>query len=279
VGIVGQAGMIADEAALLDTRHAFDGVAEDYERSNNENRILASMRDRVRGTVERLVPPASRMLDLGCGPGADAVHFARRGDRIVAIDWSPAMVREAERRVCQAGLADRVVVQQLGIHEIDCLEAGAFDAVYSNFGPLNCVPDLAGAMRAIRARLRPDGVVIASVIGRTCPWEVALYLSRGDWGRAAVRFAPGFVPVPLAGRTVWTRYYAPHEFESACAAAGFRRVSLRALGLLAPPPYLQAFADRHPSLVGWLERADAAIGAWPLMRRWGDHFLIALRRV
>jgi SAM-dependent methyltransferase len=278
VGVVGDVGMIADEAALLDTRHAFDGVAEDYDRSNSENRILSAMRDRVRSTVGRLVPPASRMLDLGCGPGADAVHFARRGARVVAIDWSPAMVREAERRVCQAGIADRVVVQQLGIHEIDCLEAAAFDAVYSNFGPLNCVPDLAAAMHAIRARLRPNGVVIASVIGRTCPWEVALYLSRGDWRRAAVRFAPGFVPVPLAGRTVWTRYYAPSEFESACVAAGFRRLSLRALGLCTPPPYLEAFAARHPSLVNVLERADDAIGGWPLMRRWGDHFLIALRK-
>ena len=174
---------------------------------------------------------------------------------------------------------DRVVVQQLGIHEIDCLEADAFDAVCSNFGPLNCVPDLAAAMRAVATRLRPNGVVIASVIGRTCPWELALYSARGDWRRATVRFAPGFVAVPLAGRTVWTRYYATDQFESICAFAGLSRIHLRALGLCAPPPYLRAFADRHPTLVSTLERVDDAIGAWPLARRWGDHFLMALRRV
>ena len=266
-------------ATLLDTQRAFDGVAEDYDRSNAENRILSAMRERVRQTVERLVPPGSRILDLGCGPGADAEYFARRGDRVVAIDWSPAMVQQAERRMHEARLADRVVVQRLGIHEIDCLEAAAFDAVCSNFGPLNCVPDLPAAMRAVAARLRPDGVVIASVMGRTCPWEFALYAVRGDWRRATVRFAPDFVAVPLAGRTVWTRYYSTSEFESICADAGMSRISLRALGLLAPPPYLHDFADRHPTLVATLARLDDAIGAWPLARRWGDHFVMALRRV
>ena len=265
-------------ATLLDTQRAFDGVAEDYDRSNTENRILSAMRARVRQAVERFVPPGSRILDLGCGPGADAEYFARRGHRVVAIDWSPAMVQQAERRIHEACLADRVVVQQLGIHEIDCLEASAFDAVCSNFGPLNCVPDLQAAMRAVAARLRPNGVVIASVIGRTCPWELAFYAARGDWRRATVRFAPDFVAVPLAGRTVWTRYYATDRFESICASAGLSRVYLRALGLCAPPPYLQAFADRHPTLVSALEHVDDAIGSWPLVRRWGDHFLIALRR-
>ncbi len=167
------------------------------------------MRDRVRHTVERFVPAGAHLLDLGCGPGADAEHFARRGDRVVAIDWSPAMVEQAERRIRQSGLGDRVEVQHLGIHEIDRLAPAAFDAVYSNFGALNCVPDLAAALRGIAGRLRPGGFLIASVIGRICPWEVAFYLARGDWRRATVRFASDPVAVPLDGRTVWTRYYSP----------------------------------------------------------------------
>jgi hypothetical protein len=61
-------------------------------------------------------------------------------------------------------------------------------------------------------------------------------------------------------------------------SAGFRRVSLRALGLFVPPPYLQAFAERHPALVRTLERVDDAIGAWPGLRNAGDHFLIVLSK-
>jgi hypothetical protein len=84
--------------------------------------------------------------------------------------------------------------------------------------------------------------------------------------------------VPLEGHTVWTRYYTPGGFERIFAAAGFTRVSLRSLGLFAPPPYMQAFANRHPGLVGALQRLDDRVGAWPAVRALGDHFLVVLRR-
>jgi hypothetical protein len=116
------------------------------------------------------------------------------------------------------------------------------------------------------------------VIGRVCPWEIGLYLSRGDLARVGVRFVRQAVAVPLNGHTVWTRYYTPREFERAFEAAGFRRLSLRALGLFVPPPYMEAFAGRHPGLVGALQRADDLAGSWPLLRSAGDHFLIVLQK-
>lgn len=266
--------------ALLQTQEAFDGVAASYHGSNAENRTLCAMRARAWEAVRAFVPPGSHVLDAGCGPGGDAEHLARQGYRVTAIDWSPAMVHEARRRVRAAGLADRVDVLHAGIHEIHRLAPVdvAFDAVYSNFGPLNCVDDLPAAARLIALRLRPGGVLVASVIGRVCPWEIALYLSRGHVARAAIRFRRGLVPVPLEGHTVWTRYYTPGAFERIFAAAGFARVSLRALGLFAPPPYMQAFAARHPALMNLLQRLDDRAGAWPGVRAFGDHFLVVLRR-
>jgi hypothetical protein len=102
---------------------------------------------------------------------------------------------------------------------------------------LNCVPDLAEAARRIAQRLSPGGIFVASIIGRICPWEMALYGLRRDWRRLRVRFASGFVPVPFYGRTVWTRYYKPAEFERSFAEAGFERVALRPRTFV-PPPYL-----------------------------------------
>ena len=105
-----------------------------------------------------------------------------------------------------------------------------------------------------------------------------MYLARGDLARAAIRFRRGLVPVPLDGRTVWTRYFAPRQFEAIFAAAGMTRVSLRALGLFLPPPYLQAYADRHPALIAGLQRLEDRAGGWPGLRAWGDHFLVVLRK-
>lgn len=265
--------------ALLETQRAFDGVAGEYDRLNSSNPTLCEMRRRVLAAIRHQVPVGAQILDLGCGPGCDAESLARAGYRVTAIDWSPAMVDEARRRVVRTALQDQVDVRHLGIHQIDSLPAFAYDAAYSNFGPLNCVPDLADAAGYIARRLRHGGVLIASVIGRVCPWEIALYGWRGNFARARARFSAGLVPVPLNGRTVWTQYYSPGEFERAFETAGFRRLSLRTLNLLAPPPYMQAFVGRHPGLVTRLRRVDDVVGGWPGFRACGDHFLMAMEKV
>ena len=266
--------------ALLDTEQAFDGVAAGYGRSNAGNPLLCAMRQRLRDRVGALVAPGARLLDLGCGPGADAVAFAAHGYHVTAVDSSLAMAEAALRASSEGGVADRVDVHHLGIHELARLgeRARPFAAAYSNFGPLNCIVDLPAAATLIAERLQPGGVLIASVIGRVCPWEIALYASRGRLSRAALRFRRGLVPVPLEGRTVWTRYFSPREFASIFAAAGMTRLSLRGLGLFVPPPYMQAFAERHPRMIARLQRAEDRWGARPALRGWGDHFLIVLRK-
>ena len=49
------------------------------------------------------------VLDVGCGPGAHTVCLARALPRaeILAVDLLPEMVQEANRRLGQAGLAQR----------------------------------------------------------------------------------------------------------------------------------------------------------------------------
>jgi ubiquinone/menaquinone biosynthesis C-methylase UbiE len=264
---------LADE-----TRRAFDSVAAGYHRSNLENLVLRGMRQRTIAAVLRHAPRPSHLLDLGCGPGTDAESLAALGYTITAIDASPRMVDEARRRLRESGVADRVSVHQLGLDALDALPPASTDTAYSNFGPLNCVEDLDATAGAIARRLRAGGIVVASVIGRICPWEIGVYAMRGDLARVRIRFARGAVGVPLNGHVVRTQYYMPRTFQQSFERAGFRRVSLRALGLFAPPPYLQAFAERHSTLVHALERADDAMGAWPVLRNAGDHFLIVLRK-
>lgn len=261
-----------------ETRRAFDAVAAGYHRANAENPILRHMRARVMDTVAAYAPPGARVLDLGCGPGTDAETLASAGRIVTAIDWSPAMVDQARRRIGAAGLEHKIDLHALGIQELHLLPPCTFDAAYSNFGPLNCVPSLSEAAQLIADRLRPGGVLIASAIGRVCPWEIAVYLTRGNWTRLRVRFARDFVAVPLDGNRVWMRYYSPRQFQRAFAAAGFSRVSLCTLGLFVPPPYLQAFAERRRALLARLQRLEDRLGACPGLRAVGDHFLIVLKK-
>ncbi|MGH8214003.1 MAG: class I SAM-dependent methyltransferase, partial [Rhodanobacteraceae bacterium] len=207
------------EARLLDTQRAFDSVAEDYDGPRGNNELIQRMRRTMWNAARSEFFIGSRLLDLGCGTGIDAVEFAGAGYRVLATDWSPQMVARTRSRILAAGAGDNVEARQLGIQQLDALE-DRFDGIYSNFGPLNCAPDLAAVAAQCARLLRPGGKLVFSVIGRLCPWEIAHYAWRRRFGRATVRLRRGDVAVGMNRQTIWTRYYFPREFHR-CFSAHF----------------------------------------------------------
>lgn len=265
-----------DAAQLLDTQRAFDSVAADYDGPRGNNALIQRMRTTLWDTVAAELPVGSHLIDLGCGTGLDAHEFARRGYHVLATDWSPSMVERTRQRAQAAALESRLTAAHVGIQQLDKIE-GAFDGMYSNFGPLNCAPDLPAVAEQCARLLRRDGRLVFSVIGRICPWEVAHYAARGRLKRAAVRAARGMTAVGMNGHTIWTRYYLPREFYRAFAKH-FALESHRALSLFLPPPYLVDFYERHRTWCERLGRLDDHLGGLPLLREMGDHFLIVMRR-
>lgn len=261
---------------LQDTQRAFDSVAVDYDGPRGNNLLVQRMRRTFRGVVCSELAPGSRLLDLGCGTGLDAVGFAQRGYPVVATDWSPRMVARTEARVAAAPLPVPVTVLATGIHQLAGLD-GVFDGIYSNFGPMNCVPDLGDAADHCARLLAPGGALVVSVMGRICPWELGHYALRGRFRRAGVRAARGVTPVGMNRHTIWTRYYLPREFHRHFAAR-FSLAGYRALGLFMPPPYLVDTYLRHRRWCDRLGRLDDRLGKWPVLRDMGDHFLMVMRR-
>ena len=265
-----------DEAQLLDTQRAFDSVAADYDGPRGNNELIQRMRTTLWDAVHSEVQPGARLLDLGCGTGIDALEFARRGFRVVATDWSPLMVERTRARAAGAAMQSRVTVAHLGVQQLDRLD-GEFDGIYSNFGPLNCAPDLAAVAAECARLLRPGGSMVCSVMGRICPWELAHYALRGRFRRAGVRAARGATAVGMNRHTIWTCYYLPREFYRAFAEH-FSLEGYRALSLFMPPPYLVDYYRRRRRWYERLGRLDDRLGALPLLRDMGDHFLIVMRR-
>ncbi len=265
------------DAQLLDTRRAFDSVAADYDGPLGNNALIQHMREHMWRMLLETFSPGARLLDLGCGTGLDAAYLAARGYEIVAADGSEQMVAHTRRRVESLDLGRRITVRLLGIQELAHSAIGPLDGIYSDLGPLNCIPDLGAAAAACAAALRLRGTLVVTVMGRFCPWETAYYLLRGDLRRARLRAARGAVPVNLNGHTVWTHYYRPREFYRSFSAH-FALVHYRALGLFLPPPYLIRLYRRWPALgraAAWL---DDHLGSLPLLRDAGDHFLMVLTK-
>jgi SAM-dependent methyltransferase len=263
---------------LRDTQAAFDSVAADYDGSRGNNALIQDMRHEMWRWLDRTFAPASRLMDLGCGTGLDAVRMAEHGHSVTAIDWSPLMAERTMQRARQSRVPDNVRAIALGGHELGRLdEAAAYDGIYSNLGPLNCIPDLTEVSRECARLLRPGGTMVVAVIGRICPWEIAWYAGQGQWSRLKVRFARGLVPVGMNQRTIWTRYCTPREFYSSFQDS-FSLSHYRGLCLFAPPPYLSQVRERFPEVYRWLWALDRRAAGWPLLRSLGDHFLMVLRR-
>jgi SAM-dependent methyltransferase len=263
---------------LHQTRDAFDSVAAVYDGERGNNAAIQDMREEMWRWLDALFAPGGHLLDLGCGTGLDAARMARVGYRVTASDWSAEMVRRTSERAQRERLTPQVHTINIGAHELGRVaETGAFDGIYSNLGALNCVPDLGDVAQQCARLLRPGGKLVFSVIGRVCPWEVAHYVRRGRFARAAVRYVRGATPVRLNERTVWTRYYTPREFYRPFSRL-FGLAHHRGLCVFVPPPYLTGIRERHPQWQRRLWRIDRQVAGWPLLRGIGDHFLMVMHK-
>ncbi len=263
---------------LRDTQNAFDSVAADYDGPRGNNDLIQDIRCEMWRWLDATFAQGSRLIDLGCGTGLDAVRLARLGHEITATDWSPLMAQRTRERAENERVTDRLRAIAMGAHELRRLEgAGIYDGAYSNLGPLNCVPDLPNVSRECARLLKPGGKLVFTVIGRICPWEIAHFLRRGRWTRAKLRFSRGAVPVGMNKRTIWTRYYGPREFYRAFEPQ-YELVHFRGLCVFSPPPYLTWIRDQYPDWHARLWRLDRRMSGWPVIREMGDHFLIVMRK-
>ncbi|MBV9282477.1 MAG: class I SAM-dependent methyltransferase [Chloroflexi bacterium] len=288
--------MASEEVRLEETRRAFDRAAAAYDGPAGNNLVIQRMRAQMWRMLTTTFSEGARLLDLGCGTGIDAAYLAARGYSVLAVDWSPAMVERTRARLAQSvsgpelypespppGRTPRVpgenrgAVRVLGIHQLHQLVGEQIDGIYSDLGALNCAPDLPDTARACAALLRPGGRIVASVIGRICPWEIAYYVGHARWARAFLRWRTTAVPVPLNGETVWTRYFTPRQFYQAFAD-DFELTSYRGLRIFSPPPYMVGVERRLRSVCALGESLDDRIGMLPLVRDAGDHFLMVMTR-
>src|SRR5580704_19696619 len=83
---------------LRETQDAFDSVAADYDGPRGNNALIQDMRSEMWRTLDATFAPGSRLIDLGCGTGLDAVRMARVGHHVTATDWSQRMVERTRER-------------------------------------------------------------------------------------------------------------------------------------------------------------------------------------
>ena len=105
------------------------------------------------------LPADARILDCGCGGGANIRKLLRRCPQgiVKGVDYSAVSVEKA-RRVNRAAIADgRCVVWQGSVSEM-IFASGWFDLVTA-FETVYFWPELSGSFREVWRVLKPDGTV------------------------------------------------------------------------------------------------------------------------
>jgi len=108
-------------------------------------------------------------LDLGCGPGGDAIWLAQRGWRVTAVDISATAVARVEAAAGELGLGDRVTGER---HDLaHSFPTGTFDLVNAQYFHTPFALDRSAVLRTAAQALRPGGRLLIVDHGSTAPWS------------------------------------------------------------------------------------------------------------
>ncbi len=184
--------------------------------------------------VSRVPPDARLVLDVATGTGAVALLLASRGHRVVALDLTEPMLREAARRLRGSATSDRVALVRGDARRLPFPDA-RFDAVTFTF-LLRYVEDPAAVVRELGRVVRRGGWMASLEFGLPdFPWRWGWWVHTRavlPWGGRLV--SDGWARVGrFLGRSIeaFCRAHPFPEVWSWWKAAGFVDVRRRRLSL------------------------------------------------
>ena len=256
-------------------RSAFSIQAPVFDSYDASNPILQWMRRQVYRHEEEFLSPGDSIFELNAGTGIDAVYFAQRGHSVFAIDNSEGMVIELKKKVERFHLEHRISLERRSYTELHSLPERQFDHIFSNFGGLNCIPDLRAVTYDLHRFLKPGGTVTFVIMPRVCLWEL-LHLAKGNTKLAFRRFSRNGAAANVEGIHFQTYYFSPLEVARSFGDR-FMLVKLRGLASVSPPPHMADVALTHPRIYKTLARFDERVSQIPPFNRWADHCIITMK--
>jgi ubiquinone/menaquinone biosynthesis C-methylase UbiE len=258
-----------------DIAEAFSLTAEKYDRFAVDHPNLTRIRSKVYAHLSRYVRSGERILELNAGTGTDAAYLAGQGYHIHATDIAPGMLERIQAKAEAQNLGERLTVQACSFTELEKIEGKPYDAVFSDLGGLNCIPDLRLVIRQLPGLLRPGGIVTWVLMPPICLWELAMAFT-GDFKFAFRRLSPKGTWSHLEGKHFMIYYFTPRQVISAFRPQ-FAPLAIEGLSVFAPPAESKNLAKNHPRIYDLLCGLDDRLAHRVPFRAWGDFFIISFR--
>jgi ubiquinone/menaquinone biosynthesis C-methylase UbiE len=257
----------------------FDHTAHNYDQDFTSSPIGKVQRDLVFKSLEScfLISNQTKVLEINCGTGEDALHFGELGANVLATDISEKMVNVARQKTADL---DNVSCQVLDINALAEFEPDKkFDLIFSNFGGLNCLSEteLLSFFKNATQKLEKDGVLALVIMPNFCLWETFYFSSKLQFSKAFRRRSKQGVMANVDGQEVKTYYYSPSQIKE--FATQFAVLKTAPIGFYTPPSYLNDFFQNRPKTIKKLAKRDENRLNRAYLASFSDHFLICLQKI
>ncbi|MEQ8584040.1 MAG: class I SAM-dependent methyltransferase [Marinoscillum sp.] len=255
---------------------AFGKQSKIFDQIYDSNPIVNYMREIIRNHVMNRAVAGSKMLEVNAGTGTDAIFFGQRGFRVLAGDISAPMVEKAQAKITSAGLSDRVTFKRMGFDELDTLKS-EYDYVYSNFGGLNCIPNIAEVVSRLHEKLCGGGQATLVIMPPFSLWE-KLHVLKANWKVAFRRKFRSASSAHIEGEYFSCWYHDPFSLRDHVKTLGATEIDLMGLCVLVPPSFMRNFPSKLPRVYRALIFLDRKICRWPIFNRIGDYYILSFTK-
>jgi SAM-dependent methyltransferase len=205
----------AGGAAPAPARAFYDGLARQYDHEQFCTGVARARRTELalyQARAAQLFDGRGRVLEVGAGTGIFTLDLARRCREVVAVDISPRMLEQLERKARAQGLANLVPLAG---------DAAALDlpgpfAAACAFSSLEYLPDLQGLLDRLGAQLEPGAPVYFTTARRSL---FRLFTQMGNAMRQGI----------------WLKSRSRRELLAMLARSGFERPEITSHLLKAGP--------------------------------------------
>jgi len=266
----------------------FDKAAKEYDRVFSNSLIGRAQRDRVWTYLSEILGEDKDwlILELNCGTGEDALHFAKMGHQVLATDVSSKMLDIVQQKAIANKYGRQIVTQYLDMSK-PSLPVGAshsanqnnsqstiYKMIFSDFGGVNCInrTELHHLASFLEGHIAPNGHVMLVVMPRYCIIDMLYRFVKLDWKTIYKRLFSPYVSVNVDGQAVKTYYHNPAVIKS--AFSNYRIHEIRIIGLW--PSFLEAWIKKLPILLRFEKVVIKALSFIGLGAKVGDHYLIHL---
>lgn len=253
----------------------FDSASTNYDATFTFSNIGKAQRKLVFKYIDPILNQDKKLsiLELNCGTGEDAIHFAELGHNVTATDISEGMISIAKAKPHSKSL----MFSTLDINTIsETTFDKKFDLIFSNFGGFNCLSkdQLESFFKKAKNLLETKGKLIIVIMPKQCLWEQFYFMLKGDLKKAKRRQTTEPIIANVDGVGVKTWYYNPQEIVSLTETL-YTRAKIKPIGIAIPPSYLEnSFLAKKPWL-SILQRIEHRLRA-VFLAKYADHFLIEL---